>query len=680
MNDLLGQQLGNYRLMRILGQGGFADVYLGEHIYLRTQAALKVLQMRVSGEDMDGFLNEARTVASLKHPHIVRVLDFGVERNIPYLVMEYAPLGTLRQHYPKGTRLPLIAIVSYVKQVASALQYAHERRLVHRDVKPENILLESDSTLLLSDFGIALVAQSSRYQNTQETAGTIAYMAPEQLQGKPRPASDQYALGIVVYEWISGDRPFHGSFSEMYSQHLFVPPPPLSEKIPTVLHDIDAVIQTALAKDPLQRFPSVQTFAEALEQAAQKALPTFIVPPRGLSQPGQPSPESGLPQGSLDATVEATPHGRPLDYLTRREAHAPRRPLSRRAILLGAVGLAVGGGTVAWLTLARNSSSGATSHGSSHASPPDTHTPSAGRTATVSQPIGYLFFTYQGHGAAVGAVAWAPNGQRLASGSSDRTAQVWDASSGTTLVTFRGHAGAVQSVAWSPDGKRMVSGGDDHTVQIWDAASGNAISQLIGHADTVWQVAWSPDGNYIASASNDKTVRIWDARAAEIIYIYPGHADIVYTVAWSPDSAHIASGSNDQTAQVWDALSGTQVYTYRKHTSLVTSVAWSPDGTHIASGSRDKTVQIWDAASGNTTVTYRNHVHQVNTALWSSDGLRIASSSNDDTVHLWDAASGNTMFIYRRHADYVWSAAWSPDGQRVASACNDGTVQVWQAV
>lgn len=659
MNDRLGQQLGNYRLIRVLGQGGFADVYLGEHVYLKTQAALKVLQMRVAGEDTAGFFNEARTIASLKHPHIVRVLDFGVERDIPYLVMDHAPLGTLRQRYPRGNQLPLTVIITYVKQIASALQYAHERRLVHRDVKPENILLESDSDILLSDFGIALVAQSSRYQNTQETAGTIAYMAPEQLQGKPRPASDQYALGIVVYEWISGDRPFHGSFTEMFSQHLFVPPPPLYQKVPSLSHDIDSVIQTALAKDPQQRFPTVQAFAEALEQAIQKSLPTVIVPPRGLQQPGQSSLRNPVSGSSIDMTVKAEP-----------------RTFPRRALLLGATGLVVAGGAVTWLALARNSSPGTASINSSQTSPSTSHTPSP----AISRPIGYLFLTYQGHSASVGTVAWASDGQRIVSGSGDRTAQIWDANSGTTLVTFRGHTGPVQSVAWSPDGKHVVSCGDDRTVQIWDAASGNPISNLIGHSDTVWEVAWSPDGNYIASASNDKTVRVWDVHTAETIYTYQGHSDFVYTVAWSSDSTRLVSGSNDQTVQVWEARSGIQVYIYRKHTSLITTVDWSPDGTQIASGSRDKTVQIWNAASGNTTVLYQRHVHQVNTALWSSDGKRIASSSNDDTVHLWDAASGVNQFIYSRHTGYVWSAAWSPDGRRVASASIDKTVQVWQAV
>lgn len=239
MTDRLGQQLGNYRLIRLLGEGGFAEVYLGEHIYLKTQAAIKVLQMRLTSEDREGFLAEARTIAGLKHPHIIRVLDFGIEEGTPFLVMDYAPHGTLRKQHPKGTRLPLPTIMDYVKQIAPALQYAHERKLVHRDVKPENLLLGEDNEVLLSDFGIALVTRSSRYQSTQEVVGTAAYMAPEQLQGKPRPASDQYALGIIVYEWLCGDRPFHGTFTELYSQHLFVPPPPLREKVPTILPAVE---------------------------------------------------------------------------------------------------------------------------------------------------------------------------------------------------------------------------------------------------------------------------------------------------------------------------------------------------------------------------------------------------------------------------------------------------------
>ena len=195
MTDRLGQQLGNYRLTRLLGRGGFAEVYLGEHLRLKTQAAIKVLHTSLE-DDVEDFLREAQIVARLKHPHIVRVFDFDVENHTPFLVMDYLPNGNVHCSHPRGAPLPLATIISYVKQVAGALQYAHDEKLIHRDIKPENMLLDRDNTLVLSDFGIALMAQSSRCQSTQEVAGTAAYMAPEQFQGHPRRASDQYALGI----------------------------------------------------------------------------------------------------------------------------------------------------------------------------------------------------------------------------------------------------------------------------------------------------------------------------------------------------------------------------------------------------------------------------------------------------------------------------------------------------
>src|SRR5947209_3219124 len=266
----MAERLGNYQLVRLLGRGGFAEVYLSEHLRLGTYAAVKVLYTRLASPgDIEGFEKEARTIAHLKHPHIVRVLDYDVEDDIPFLVMDYAPGGTLRKRHPKGTSLPLATIIPYVKQIADALQYAHDQRVIHRDVKPENMLVGEHDELLLSDFGIAIAAQSSRYQGTQNMGGTMAYIAPEQIQGHPRPASDQYSLGIVVYEWLSGKCPFHGSMTEIVAQHLAVPPPPLQEKVPPIASQVEQVVLTALKKDPRRRFSSVKAFATALEQASQ---------------------------------------------------------------------------------------------------------------------------------------------------------------------------------------------------------------------------------------------------------------------------------------------------------------------------------------------------------------------------------------------------------------------------
>ena len=268
MIDRVGEQLGNYRLIRSLGSGGFADVFLGEHVYLNRQAAIKILQSRLAQNALQVFLTEARTIANLSHRNIVQVLEFGVEQETPFLVMTYAPNGTLRHRHPNGSRLSLSEAVSYIRQVADALQYAHDRKVIHRDIKPENMLVGQNGDILLSDFGIAVLAQSSRYSG-QEVGGTVAYMSPEQLQGRAGPASDQYALAVVAYEWLAGVIPFNGSFGEIGSQHIFASPPPLRRKVPSLPPSVEQVIQTALNKNPQLRFPSVLTFATALAQASE---------------------------------------------------------------------------------------------------------------------------------------------------------------------------------------------------------------------------------------------------------------------------------------------------------------------------------------------------------------------------------------------------------------------------
>ena len=276
MIDRVGHQLGNYRLIRLLGRGGFADIYLGEHVYLKSHAALKVLRMSLTEEERDAFLKEAQTLTQLAHPNIVRVLDFAVDDDQPYLVMDYAPNGSLRELYPSGSRMPIHSIIVYVAQVASALQFAHDKGFVHRDIKPENMLLGTRSEVLLSDFGISVFASRTEPQYStnhiaQSVAGTSRYMAPEQLQGHPQSASDQYALGVVVYEWLCGTSPFHGTLIEVAMQHLTMPPPPLREHIPELASAIEEVVLRALAKEPEQRFTRVQDFAEALQDASLAA-------------------------------------------------------------------------------------------------------------------------------------------------------------------------------------------------------------------------------------------------------------------------------------------------------------------------------------------------------------------------------------------------------------------------
>jgi serine/threonine protein kinase len=288
LSDRTGQLLGNYKLVRLLGQGGFSDVYLGEHVHLGTYAAIKILRTQLADDGIENFRMEARTLAHLKHPNIVQVLEFGVESMVPYLVMEYAPNDTLRQRHPRNVPVPVNVIVPYVKQVAAALQYAHNQKLIHRDIKPENMLVGEQNHILLSDFGIAVVTASARAANPMmsagasswDPAGTVSYMAPEQIQGKTVPASDQYGLAIVVYEWLSGTLPFKGPYMEVVSQQIAAVPPSLRDKVPSLPPDVEQVLLIALNKDPQQRFGRIEAFANALEAAAQTGSVVPTLPPR----------------------------------------------------------------------------------------------------------------------------------------------------------------------------------------------------------------------------------------------------------------------------------------------------------------------------------------------------------------------------------------------------------------
>lgn len=276
-----GIQIANYRLGRLLGKGGFAEVYEAEHAFLGTKAAVKLLLTSfVSETDIQNFLQEARTIATLNHPNIVHMLDFGIDSHeaTPYLLMDFAPGGSLRNRHPAGTQVPLMNVVSYTRQAASALQFAHDAQVVHRDVKPENMLIGARGDVLLSDFGIAVANHSTRSARADNAAGTAPYMAPEQISGQPRRSGDQYALAVTVYEWLAGYTPFHGTMEEIFAQKFYGSPTPLSSLV-AVHPYVEAVVMRGMAKIPEQRYPSITEFANALEQAAAGRSTEILPPP-----------------------------------------------------------------------------------------------------------------------------------------------------------------------------------------------------------------------------------------------------------------------------------------------------------------------------------------------------------------------------------------------------------------
>ena len=628
MSDKVGEQLGNYRLIRLLGEGGFAQVYLGEHVYLNTQAAIKVLNTRLTSDSVEWFRSEARTIARLVHPNIVRVLDFGVDGMIPFLVLDYAPDGTLRQRHPRGKPVPLSTLISHVKQVAEALQYAHDEKLIHRDVKPENMLLGRRKEVLLSDFGLALIAQSTHYQNLQNVAGTLSYMAPEQIQGKPRPASDQYSLGVVVYEWLSGVGPFQGSLTEIISQQLAVPPPPLRSKIPAVSPAIEQVVMTALEKDPKKRFGSVREFALALEQASQ----ADILVSEQAATPVMPR---------VDETSEATlPPLRRYTIPVAGEPAPPPTPMVETRPM-GTIVCSFRG----HLTSVRSLS----------------WSPNGGQIVSVSDDktvhmwdasTGSNVHMYQDASDAVRIVAWSSDGSRIATAGVDALVRVWDVATNRLIVIYRGHSeDAVNAMAWSPTQQLLASAGNDGTVHVWDATAGHPSTIYHGHAGGVYAVAWSLDGKRIVSGGSDTSVQVWEAFTGRSISLYRGQSSRILSVAASPAAPSSPLG--------------------------LESPSDGRSGPRVACGREDGTVQMWDTAVDREVLAYR-YSAPVYVVAWSSDGKRFAFASDDKTVQVWDTMTNRKLFTFQ-HAAPVRVMGWSPDGKYIASGGDDKTIQVWVA-
>ena len=663
MHDRTGQQLGSYRLLHLLGQEGFAHVYLGEHTHLHTRAAVKVLHEQMETQALEHFLKEAQIIATLKHPHILRVLDFGMDGSTPFLVMEYAPGGTLRKKHPHGSIVPLSTIVRYVKQVTEALQFAHDQQLVHRDVKPENMLVEAQGSIVLGDFGIAAPVYDTQMSHPQEVGGTPYYMAPEQCRGKAREASDQYALGVVVYEWLCGVLPFYGAIAiEIAMHHLMDPPPSLQQKVASIPAQVEHVVLKALAKDPQERFPSVQEFAQALEQASQPKKSAIAVLPLSILLSQQPN-------NRKDQSAFLTPTISALSTT----------PLAQVA------GALPSAGTLLYTYYGHYDTKNRTD-----VSLKSTRVPSREKEETEQAwngIQGMQVLTRPSHSKYVATVAWSPDGTCITSGGWDKTVQVWNARTGekvitkiiTKIITYKGHSRFVCAVTWSPDGMRIASGSTDKTVQIWDTRTGEQLSIYSGHSGFVFAVAWSPDGAHIASGGGDKTIQVWEAATGEQVRTYNGHFDSISGIAWSPDGTRIVSGSHDKTVQVWDVTTGKLICTYSHHPYTARSVAWSPDGTYVASGGSDGTVQVWNGTTGEQICTYSGHSQVVYAVAWSPDGTRIASGSGDKTGQVWKATTGKHLLTYCGHSDSVNAIAWSPDGTQIASGSKDGTVQVWQA-
>jgi serine/threonine protein kinase len=657
MQELIGKQLGSYQLLYLLGQSDFAEVYLGQHIHSNAHVAMKMWRTHLRGEDWGALRRDAQMIAELDHPNIVPIRDFEVLGDVPLFVMDYIPDGSLRKRYPQDTRVPLSDVASMVTQIASTLQYVHERGCVHLNIKPENLLLGARNRILLSDFAMMTLARGLQ---TSISSGTAPYMAPEQISGRPLPASDQYALGIVVYEWLCGVKPFDGAYAEVFAGHLMTPPPPLHTKLPELPVEIEQVVMTALAKDPRKRFDSIKSFAAAFSQACNSYVIRAAAPPVQVKTK-HTSPLPPVQSGKTSFRVPTFARD-----VAHRTAGAEQRSQTTS--------------TLAPIRLVRTSPTSTIPPHVVHTPPISRPVPPIMRTspAPPAFPQPSVRIVYREHAADVNAVVWSPVGTMLASASRDQTVRIWSLERGITGCVYRGHTTPVQALAWSPREARIASAGSVGGVYIWDTLTGARTSAYHRQKGSIADVAWSPSGKRVASCGEIAGVHIWNAANGKLLTMVDEAA--TQRVVWSPDEAYLACAGLD-IVQIWNTQlkrwQSTHIHRSAKADTKVTTLDWSPDSTLVASADTLGRIYIWNVSTVAVITTCSLHVAPIRSLDWSSDGRFIASVSQDGRLYIWQPATGRMLHAYR-HSFALTSVRWSPDSKCLAFGSEDGTVTVWQ--
>jgi WD40 repeat protein len=693
-----GQSVGPYELGRELGRGGRGAVFAARDRRDGKAVALKLL---LSGEystpdDLALFQHEAAVLGRLDHPNLVRILDAGAADGRPYLALECVDGPTLAGRIAEF-RSPAAA-AGLVETLARAVHHAHLQGVVHRDLKPGNVLLSPAGEPKVSDFGLAKRLDAATGQTrTGDIIGTLGYMAPEQAAGtahRAGPPADVYALGAVLYELLTGRPPFgpDPSARTLYDL-LHEPPVPPRRLVGAVPRDLETVCLHCLEKNPDRRYPSALALAEDLRRyldgkpvtarpvgsaarlgrwaarrptaAALLGVLAFVavaaVVGAGYHTTRLTAANDGL-RAANDDLQAALKTGADLraETVRQNEQLAVRLDDARRAMYA----LQLGQLPSLWL---REPIRARGLLADARVCPPELRDFTWGYFNRLCRMDERSFAAHEGE---AWAVAFLPDGRVVSAGADGRLRYADpDAKSGPSVPA---HPKGVCGVAVLPGGGGVVSCGPDG-IKVWPAG-GAEPKRAVRSPSPVLAVAADPTGGPVAGACEDGTVRLWNPATGELVVELVGHAGAVRAVAFAPDGKTLVSSGADRLVRVWDVPYRQQAAAWPGHAGPVLGVAVTADGKAVVSAGEAADAFLWDAKTG-TPRPLRGHLFPVWGAAAAPRGGLVATAGDDTYLKLWDAATGQELTNLMR--TNLRCAAFAPDGERVAVGDRGGKVWVY---